>query len=199
MRAAGAHYESDPPLQATPPTPLPPIPHNPVDVQPPALDQQPSAEGVDRLAAVREVWKRSSDNLELRQQEELWQLLWEFKDIFALTEEEVGLTHLVQHEIDTGGARPIKTRPRRLPLAHQAAADSAIDEMLKAGIIEPSGIIELTMVNKKKSTKMRFCVDYRPLNSVTKKDSYPLPRIDESLDLVSGSSWFSSLDLRSGD
>ncbi|KAI3357066.1 hypothetical protein L3Q82_015453 [Scortum barcoo] len=58
--------------------------------------------GVDRLAAVREVWKRSSDNLELRQQEELWQLLWEFKDIFALTEEEVGLTHLVQHEIDTG-------------------------------------------------------------------------------------------------
>ena len=45
---------------------------------------------------------------------------------------------------------------------------------------------------------MRFCVYYRPLNSVTRKDSYPLPRIDESLDLVSGSSWFSSLDLRSG-
>ncbi|KAI3375969.1 hypothetical protein L3Q82_016500 [Scortum barcoo] len=73
--------------------------------------------------------------------------------------------------------------------------------MLKAGIIEPSdspwasGVV---MVNKKKSTKMRFCVDCRPLNSVTKKDSYPLPRIDESLDLVSGSSWFSSLDLRSG-
>ncbi|KAI3361646.1 hypothetical protein L3Q82_002011 [Scortum barcoo] len=132
--------------------------------------------GVDRLAAVREVWKRSSDNFELRQQEELWQL--EFKDIFALTEEEVGLTHLVQHEIDTGDSRPIKTHPHRLPLAHQAAADSAIDEMLKAGIIEPSdspwasGVV---MVNKKKSTKMRFCVDYRPLNSVTKKDSYPLP------------------------
>ena len=45
---------------------------------------------------------------------------------------------------------------------------------------------------------MRFCVDYRPLNSVTRKDSYPLPRIDESLDLVSGSSWFSSVDLQSG-
>lgn len=128
-------------------------------------------------------------------------MLLEFKDIFALTEEEVGLTHLVQHDIDTGDARPIKTRPRRLPLAHQAAADSAIGEMLRAGIIEPSdspwasGVV---MVNKKRSTKMRFCVDYRPLNSVTKKDSYPLPRIDESLDLVSGSSLFSSLDLRSG-
>ncbi|KAL7841975.1 hypothetical protein SRHO_G00236640 [Serrasalmus rhombeus] len=73
--------------------------------------------------------------------------------------------------------------------------------MLRAGIIElsespwASGVV---MVNKKKSQKMRFCVDYRPLNSVTKKGSYPLPRIDESLDLVSGSSWFSSLDLRSG-
>lgn len=54
------------------------------------------------------------------------------------------------------------------------------------------------MVNKKKSSKMRFCVDYSPRNSVTKKDSYPLPRIDELLDLVSNSSWFSSLDLRSG-
>ena len=45
---------------------------------------------------------------------------------------------------------------------------------------------------------MRLCVDYRPLNNVTRKDSYPLPKIDESLDLVSGSSWFSSLDLRGG-
>uniref|UniRef100_A0A3P9J3I3 Gypsy retrotransposon integrase-like protein 1 n=1 Tax=Oryzias latipes TaxID=8090 RepID=A0A3P9J3I3_ORYLA len=73
--------------------------------------------------------------------------------------------------------------------------------MVRGGIIEPSdspwasGVV---MVKKKTGPKMRFCVDYRPLNGVTKKDSYPLPRIDESLDLVSGSSWFSSLDLRSG-
>lgn len=65
-------------------------------------------------------------------------MLWEFRDIFALTEEEVGLRHLVRHEIYTGDARPIKTRPRRLPLAHQAAADSAIEEMLRTGKIEPS-------------------------------------------------------------
>lgn len=179
------------------PTPLHPL----VDVQPPAPDQQTPPVSASRLTAVREIWERSCINLEPTQREELWRVLWEFKDIFALSEEEVGLTHLVQHEIDTGDARPIKTRPRRLPLAHQAAADSAIEEMLEAGIIEPSdspwasGVV---MVNKKKSPKMRFCVDYRPLNSVTKKDSYPLPRIDESLDLVAGSSWFSSLDLRSG-
>uniref|UniRef100_A0AAV2KVV7 Gypsy retrotransposon integrase-like protein 1 n=1 Tax=Knipowitschia caucasica TaxID=637954 RepID=A0AAV2KVV7_KNICA len=44
----------------------------------------------------------------------------------------------------------------------------------------------------------RFCVDYRRLNAATKKDSYPLPRIDDALDYISGSSWFSSLDMRSG-
>ncbi|KAI3360686.1 hypothetical protein L3Q82_002556 [Scortum barcoo] len=163
--------------------------------------QDPCILGLDFLRAARCVLDLGRNTLAfpggptVEMQEELWQLLWDFKDIFALTEEEVGLTHLVQHEIDTGDAQPIKTCPRCLPLAHQAAADSAIDEMLKAGIIEPSdspwasGVV---MVNKKKSTKMRFCVDYRPLNSVTKKDSYPLPHIDESLDLVSGSSWFSS-------
>lgn len=69
IRASEEHGEADLSLQVTPPTPVPPIPHRPVDVQ-------PSVGGLDRLAGVREVWKRSCDNLELRQQEELWQLLW---------------------------------------------------------------------------------------------------------------------------
>ncbi|KAJ8378776.1 hypothetical protein AAFF_G00236480 [Aldrovandia affinis] len=50
----------------------------------------------------------------------------------------------------------------------------------------------------KKDDSWRFCVDYRRLNAVTRKDSYPLPRIDDALDYISGSKWFSSFDLRSG-
>ncbi|XP_016139829.1 RNA-directed DNA polymerase homolog [Sinocyclocheilus grahami] len=50
----------------------------------------------------------------------------------------------------------------------------------------------------KKGGQLRFCVDYRRLNEVTRKDSYPIPRVDESLDLVAGSSWFTCLDLRTG-
>ncbi|XP_062421526.1 uncharacterized protein clasp1b [Pungitius pungitius] len=72
--------------------------------------------------------------------------------------------------------------------------------MQRAGIIEPSEspwASPVVMVPKK-GGEWRFCVDYRRLNDVTKKDSYPLPRVDECLDLVAGSSWFSSLDLRSG-
>jgi len=51
---------------------------------------------------------------------------------------------------------------------------------------------------KKKNGKLRFCVDYRRLNKITKKDAYPLPRVDEMLDTLSGSKWFSTLDLASG-
>lgn len=57
--------------------------------------------------------------LDAHQQMSLWQLLWEFNDIFALSEDEVGLTHLVQHHIDIGEARPIKVRPHHLPMVQQ--------------------------------------------------------------------------------
>ncbi|KAF7664014.1 hypothetical protein LDENG_00192460 [Lucifuga dentata] len=91
-----------------------------------------------RLSAVRDIWAKNCDGLSRWEQEELWQVMLEFKDIFALNESEVGLTHLVQHKIDTGDACPIKVHPRHLPLAHQEAADNELDEMLRAGIIEPS-------------------------------------------------------------
>ena len=72
--------------------------------------------------------------------------------------------------------------------------------MLRKDVIQPStspwasGIV---MVTKKDGSK-RFCVDYRKLNDVTTKDAYPLPRIDDSLDQLSGAEWFSCLDLNSG-
>ncbi|KAJ8358108.1 hypothetical protein AAFF_G00032830 [Aldrovandia affinis] len=164
----------------------------------PAQLPQVGEEGL--LAAVREVWRKNCDGLDPQQQGQLWQLLRDFQDSFAMSEGEVGRTELVQHDIDTGDAPPIKCRPRRLPLARQEACDKAVWSMQQAGIIEPSDspwAAAVVMVPKKNGD-WRLCADYRPLNDVTRKDSYPLPRIDESLDLVSGSSWFSSLDLRSG-
>ena len=75
-----------------------------------------------------------------------------------------------------------------------------IDDMLAKGVIQPSNSpwsSPIVLVKKKDGTH-RFCVDYRRLNSCTLQDAYPLPRIDESLDQLSGSTWFSTLDLCSG-
>ncbi|KAJ8333827.1 hypothetical protein SKAU_G00411460 [Synaphobranchus kaupii] len=83
--------------------------------------------------------------------------------------------------------------------AKRLVAEEKVKEMAAAGVIEPSDSPwAAPAVLVQKSGEWRFCVDYRRLNSATTKDSYPLPRIDEALDHISGSSWFSSLDLRSG-
>ena len=72
--------------------------------------------------------------------------------------------------------------------------------MLEKGIVEPSNspwASPIVLVSKKDGTT-RFCVDYRKLNDVTVKDGYPLPRVDECLDALAGSKWFSCMDLNSG-
>ena len=72
--------------------------------------------------------------------------------------------------------------------------------MLADDIIQPSNSpwsSPILLVRKKDST-WRFCIDYRELNSVTRKDAYPLPRIDTSLDTLGGNCWFSTVDLTSG-
>lgn len=75
-----------------------------------------------------------------------------------------------------------------------------IESMLQNDIIEPSDSPYASPVClvKKKDGSVRFCIDYRRLNSQTKKDAFPLPRIDESLESLTGARWFSTLDIASG-
>ena len=72
--------------------------------------------------------------------------------------------------------------------------------MLQQGVIEPSQNpwASPVVLGKKRDGSYRFCVDYRRLNSITKMDVFPLPRIDDTLDLLSKAKFFTTLDLASG-
>ncbi|GFX23532.1 retrovirus-related Pol polyprotein from transposon 17.6 [Trichonephila clavipes] len=127
-------------------------------------------------------------------------LFQEFEDVFSRNSSGIGHTTVTQHRIDTADHPPIKQHPRRLPFAKQEEVGTLLREMQENDIIEPSSSpwASPIVLVRKKDGSTRFCVDYRKLNDVTKKDSYPLPRIDDTLDTLSGHKWFSTLDLKSG-
>ncbi|GBN30436.1 Retrovirus-related Pol polyprotein from transposon 297 [Araneus ventricosus] len=107
---------------------------------------------------------------------------------------------MTQHRINTGDHPSIKQYPRRLPLARKEEAERLVNEMVENGIIEESSgpwASPIVLV-KKKDRSTRFCVDYRKLNEITEKGSYPLPRTDDTLDALNGSQWFTTLDLKRG-
>ncbi|UYV77009.1 hypothetical protein LAZ67_14002807, partial [Cordylochernes scorpioides] len=109
-------------------------------------------------------------------------------------------TSLAKHKIETGNHQPIKHRPYRVSPTERQAIQTEVDKMLDAGIIRHSESpwSSPVILVKKKDGNWRFCVDYRRLNKVTKKDVYPLPRIDDTLDSLKGAKFYSSMDLRSG-
>ena len=111
-----------------------------------------------------------------------------------------GRTEAVFHDIDTGSTRPIRCNPRKLSPKKIKIQDELVEKMLEEGQIEHSvsAWSAPTVLVTKKDGTTRFCVDYRRLNNSTKKDAFPLPRIDDSLNSLSGQSWFSTLDLASG-
>ncbi|UYV64450.1 hypothetical protein LAZ67_3000767, partial [Cordylochernes scorpioides] len=120
--------------------------------------------------------------------------------IFDKNNEPVKQTSVTKHKIETGNHQPIKHRPYRVSPTERQAIQTEVDKMLDAGIIRHSESpwSSPVILVKKKDGNWRFCVDYRRLNKVTKKDVYPLPRIDDTLDSLKGAKFYSSMDLRSG-
>ena len=149
---------------------------------------------------LRDLYGRSVVGLSTPEQKEVYQFLTEFSDLFSSGPQDLGCTDLVQHRINTGQTPPIRQPPRRLPLAKREEAEMAVQEMQKHGVIEPASSpwSSPVVLVKKKDGSTRFCVDYRKLNAVTYKDSYPLPRVDDTLEALAGAKWFSTLDLKSG-
>ena len=149
---------------------------------------------------LKDLYERAKQGVEETHHNDIAKLLCEYQDVFAKSDVDIGRTNKVRHGINTGDHPPLKERPRRFPLKEQEEIDRQIKQLLDTGMIEPSDspwASNVVLVKKKDGTK-RFCIDYRRLNKVTIKDAYPIPRIDDSLDALGGSKWFSTLDLASG-
>jgi len=129
----------------------------------------------------------------------LTQLLAEYSDVFSRGDGDMGLTKVISHKIPlAAGTTPIRQPTRRLGLEKEVSRQ--VQDLLDRNLIEPAhgAVSSPVVLVKKKDGSSRFCVDYRRLNSVTNQDAYPLPRIDESLDALAGSKYFSTSDLLSG-
>ncbi|CAG8785922.1 16529_t:CDS:1, partial [Gigaspora rosea] len=120
-------------------------------------------------------------------------------DNFVWDSKELGCTTVVKYKIHTGNTPAIKLRSYRHTPKEREFMKEIIIRMLREGIIcisESPWSSPVILV--KREDKIRFCIDYRKLNAVTVKDSYPLPRIQDLLESLKGACYFSTLDLASG-
>jgi transposase InsO family protein len=132
------------------------------------------------------------------QKEKIKQLIQSFPDVFN---KQPGRTIKLRHQINLlPGAQPYNSPPFRYAPARRQIIEEHLKEMIEPGIISPSKSpwASPVILAPKKDGSLRFCVDYRKLNSMTIRDAYPIPRIDDTLDSLQEAKFVSTLDLRSG-
>ncbi|GFW91617.1 retrovirus-related Pol polyprotein from transposon 297 [Trichonephila clavipes] len=141
-----------------------------------------------------------SPELSDEQRNKLSELLRKFSGLFMKTDKSAAAKTNVKNKIYTGDPAPIDQRAYRVSPTERRIIHAEVQKMLDEGIVQPSESPSSSpvVIVRKKDGSWRFCVDFRKLNSVTKKDVYPLPRIDDTLDCLKGAKFFSSMDLRSG-
>jgi transposase InsO family protein len=128
------------------------------------------------------------------------ELMYEFHDIFSLDPMELGKCDLTQHKIVLDDETPFQERYRKIPPHHQQEVRELLDEMLRQGTVVPSNspYRSAVVLVKKKDGSLRMCIDYRRLNKQTKRDAFPLPRIEETVNDLSKARYFSTVDLKWG-
>ena len=134
------------------------------------------------------------------QKETLMEFLTEHHDVFSIDESDRGETRLAELKIDTGEVQPRKQVVRRMPFVVRQEVAKQLKRMQEIGVIQPSKSpwASPVFMVRKKDGGHRFCIDYRELNSLTKRDLFPLPGIDDMLNQLGKSRYFSTLDLASG-
>jgi len=152
----------------------------------------------DRLDRIWIVVNEQMD--ECSNPQKIKELLGELTDVFALDDSELGCTKVIKHTIDTCNHPPIKQPSYRITVARRLQIATMVKDMQENGIVHLSvspwaGPVVLV---SKKDGSLLFCINYRKLNSESRKDIYPLLCADDVLDTLGRMRYFSSLDLASG-
>ncbi|XP_074648994.1 uncharacterized protein LOC141904313 [Tubulanus polymorphus] len=137
------------------------------------------------------------EHLESDEKAQLTHLLIEYKHLFT---EKPGLTDLLKHDVDVGNSRPVKQHHYRLNPERAEIMKEEVIEMLKLGVAEPSDSqwSSPCILVSKPGGKWRFVTDYRKVNSLTKTDCFPMPRIDDLIDKIGKAKFVSKFDLNKG-
>lgn len=121
-------------------------------------------------------------------------------EVFAKHDLDFGRTDKVKHEIKLSDPTTFKQQPRPIHPQDVDAVRQHIQELLESAVIQESNspFASPIVVVRKKNGTVRLCIDYRRLNAQTIKDAYALPKLEDTFAALSGSTWFSMLDLKSG-
>ena len=149
--------------------------------------------------------KINLSHLQGNDRSKIQKLLCEYIDVFQAPNMKLSTTHLVKHRIYVEDPKPIFRPPYRVPYTQRAVLQEKIDEMLRNDIIRPSDSpysAPVILVAKRREEgqppEVRLCIDFRFLNKISRSEFHPIPRLTDAIEALSGSRFFSTLDMASG-
>ena len=127
-------------------------------------------------------------------------MLMEHHSIFSQEPNEIGCTDTAEHIIELLDMEPFKEQFHHIAPSLVEEVWEHLQEMLDGGTIHlsQSPWCNAVVLVRKKDGGLQFCIDFRRLNNWTKKDAYPLPQMQETMESMVGTQFFSSMDLKSG-
>ena len=135
-----------------------------------------------------------------KQQAHLIDIIYDHTDVLSLFDGDLGFCDALKHSIPTTMDKPVYLPHRQIPIQLQSEVRKCLDNWLKQGIIHPSKSLYASQVVIvcKKTGEICLCVDFHKLNAVSICDSFPIPRVEEALQVVQAAIWFSSFNLAQG-
>ena len=134
--------------------------------------------------------------LTCEQQAHLIDIIYDHTEVFSLFDRDLGFCDVLKHSIPTTTDKPVYLPHRQIPVQLQSKVRKCLNNWLKQVIIRPSKspYASQVVIVHKKTGEIRLCVDFRKLNTISIRDSFPLPCVEEALQAVQAAVWFSSFE-----